>query len=135
MPALLPILSAAWSILTSRLGNILLAAALAFLWGHHRASTACDARIAGLHADAVKAVVADQARQIKEAQKIDLADDIRLRGKAKAADGMQAEIDALRAQLEKKESSNAKPKAVRAPCADVDDFARRVQRLDRSGRR
>jgi hypothetical protein len=135
MPALLPILSLAWSILTSRIGNILLAGLLAFAWGHHRASVACDARVAGLHAQAVRAVVEDQARQIREARKIDLVDDVRVREKAAAADAMQAEIDALRARLERKESSNAKRKIIREPCADLDDFARRVQRLDRSGRR
>jgi hypothetical protein len=58
----LSILSAAWSLASSRIGLAAIAGALCFAWGHHRASTACDAAQAAREAAALRAQLAELAR-------------------------------------------------------------------------
>jgi len=133
MPALLPILSFIWSAATSRIGLLLLGAAAAYSYGHHRATISCGERIAAMHSQAVQAVIADQKHQVESRQKLDMWDSIRQADRGKTAADMQAEIDGLKAQLDKKDVPNAK--ASGCPKFDAGDFGRRVQRLDRSGGR
>ena len=78
-------------------------------------------------------MIADQKQQVESRQRLDLWDSIRVGDRGKTATEMQTEIDALKAQLAKKDVPNAK--ASGCPKFDAGDFGRRVQRLDRSGGR
>lgn len=128
----MPILALLWSVLSSQLGVLAVVGLAAFGYGHHRASVACDQREAAAHARAIQLRAEEMVRQAKAADAIALADRNREAQAVKAADAMQSEIDALKSQLTKKGPSDGKAKDCR--CAIDNDFARRVQRLDRSGR-
>jgi len=133
MPALLPILSGIWSFATSQIGIVAIASLLSFGYGHHRASVACNNRIASMHAVALQAVVEEQSRQVKEREKFNISDASRVVDQGTVAIKLQAEVDALKAQLNKKVAPNAKDQ--HCDGVDPNDFARRVQRQDRSYRR
>lgn len=126
MPALLPILGAVWSFASSQFGVVLIVATVAFGYGHHKASVACAEREAAAHAIALQAHAQEMARQAKAAEAIAIADRARGGDTAKAEGDMQADIDSL-----KKGKGNAKT----GDCVIDGDYARRVQRLDRHGRR
>ncbi len=131
MPALLPILSALWSFATSQVGVLLIASLLSFGYGHHRASVACEDREAAQRAAIARAHAAEIMRQQKAAEAISLVDRNRADEAARAADAMQHEIESLKSQIGKKGSGHAKA----GGCVVDGDFARRVQQLDRAGRR
>jgi hypothetical protein len=137
----LSILSAAWSLASSRIGLTAIAGALCFGWGYHRASSACDAAQAAREAAALRAQIQERARQAAAADAIVTQDRRLAQVAAGAAAAMQAEIDRLQTELaQKKESPHAgqttEAKAAFVdPCAIDAAFARRVRRLDAAGRR
>ncbi|WP_363346269.1 hypothetical protein [Methylocystis echinoides] len=141
----LSILSAAWSLASSRIGLAAIGGALCFAWGHHRASSACDAREAAREAASLRAQIQERARQAAAADAIAAQDRQRAQAAAGAAAAMQAEIDRLQADLAAQAASNhkkdapyaqPKPKAVVVDACALDAaFARRVRRLDAAGKR
>lgn len=131
MPALLPILSALWSFASSQVGVLVLASLISYGYGHHKASVACEERETVARAEMLKAHNAELVRQQKAAEAIAIADMKRTDAAAQAADAMQAEIDSLKSLVVKKEAGHAKG----GDCVVDGDFARRVQRLDKAGRR
>lgn len=131
MPALLPILSGVWAFASSQVGLLLLASVVSFGYGHHKASVACEQREAAARAIALQVHNAELARQAKAAEAIALVDRDRAGLANQSANAMQAEIDSLKAELQKKGKGNAKA----GGCVVDGEFARRVQRLDGAGRR
>jgi hypothetical protein len=141
----LSIISAAWSFASSRVGLAAIAGALCFAWGHHRASSAYEAREAAREAAALRAQIQERARQATAADAIAAQDRQRAQAAAGAAAAMQAEIDRLQTELaaqaaanRKKDAPYAQPKpktVVVDACALDTDFARRVRRLDAAGKR
>lgn len=131
MPALLPILSLIWSAATSQIGVLLIVALAAFGYGHHRSSVSCNQREAAAHARAMQIHAEEMARQAKAAEAIAMLDRERAGLANQSANAMQAEIDSLKAELQKKVPSDAKGSG----CVIDGDYSRRVQRLDKSGRR
>jgi hypothetical protein len=141
----LSILSAAWSFASSRIGLAVLAGALCFAWGHHRASSACEAREAAREAAALRAQIQERARQAAAADAIAAQDRQRAQAAAGAAAAMQAEIDRFKADLAAQPADNAKrepphaeqsTKSVVVDACSIDAaFARRVRRLDAAGKR
>jgi hypothetical protein len=137
----LSILSAAWSLASSRIGLAAIAGALCFAWGHHSASSACDAREAAREAAALRVQIQERARQAAAGDAIAAQDRRRAQAAAGASAAMQAEIDRLQIELAEKKGSphagqtaEAKPVSVDA-CAIDAAFARRVRRLDAAGKR
>ncbi|MGJ0510549.1 MAG: hypothetical protein ACR652_26185 [Methylocystis sp.] len=140
MPTLLPIFSGLWSLATSTLGMILIAAVVGFSSGHHRASVACTKREAEARAAAVVAQQAEASRQAKAADAIAATDRARLAAGAKADAAMAAEIDRLQSELAKKEADHvpapAGTKTAVVDRCDIDaDFAGRVRQHDAAGAR
>jgi hypothetical protein len=137
-------LSAVWSLASSRIGLAAIAGALCFAWGHHRASSAYEAREAAREVAALRAQIRERARQAAAADAIAAQDRQRAAAAAGAAAAMQAEIDGLQADLatqaanRKKDAPHAQPKPkalVVDVCAIDANFARRVRRLDATGKR
>lgn len=131
MPALLPILAAVWSFASSQVGVLMIVAAVAFGYGHHKASVACDEKIATEHARALQLHTIEMARQAKAAEAIAMVDRNRAGLANMSANAMQAEIDSLKAELLKKGNGNAKA----GGCVVDGDFVKRVRKLDGAGRR
>lgn len=128
MPMLLPLI---WNVMSNPIAIMVIIAISSFGYGHHRASVKCNERIATEHARALQLHVIEQARQAKAAEAIAFADTNRAVEASKAGEAMQAEIEKLKADLQKKGSGHAKG----VVCVIDSDFIRRVQRHDRSGGR
>jgi len=130
------------SFASSRVGNIVFAALIAFVWGHHRADVACREEAADAQVKLERAFWAEVDRQRKVAKEIEDRARQREGENAVVARAMQAKID----EYAKKESkdvssepplspvSGATPRAPRS-CVVDDDFARVVRSLDAAGRR
>jgi Flp pilus assembly protein TadG len=141
----LSILSAAWTLATSRPGLMAVAGLVSFAWGYHKASSARDAAQAAREAAALRAQLAERARQATASAAIAAQDRLRAQAAAGAAAAMQAEIDRLRNDLaadlaaaSKREPPHAEGKTktlVVDACALDAAFARRVRRLDAAGKR
>jgi hypothetical protein len=137
----LPIFSAAWSFASSRVGLAAIAGALCFAWGHHRASSAYEAREAAREAAALRVQIQERTRQAAAADAIGAQDRRRAQAAAGAAAAMQAEIDRLQAELAQKKEPPHAGQTAEAKVASVDAcaidaaFARRVRRLDAAGKR
>lgn len=127
--------SAVLNMLGSRVGQILLAAALAWGWGAHRANQRWEAQIAAERAAYLAAYRAEVARQEAAAENIAREATDRLAAEQASAADMQRQI----AQLEKAESNAPDPRVIvvkgrQTPvcrsCAVDGDFARRMRELD-----
>jgi hypothetical protein len=137
----LSIVSAVWTLATSRPGLMAVAGLVCFTWGYHKASSACDAAQAAREAAALRAQLAERARQAQASAAISAQDRLRAQAAAGAAAAMQAEIDRLQADLvaaSKREPPHAegKTKAIAVDACALDAaFTRRVRRLDAAGKR
>lgn len=142
LSALKPFASAAWSFATSRLGQIILAAAVAYGLGHHRASHACAAREAAQRAALERAHQVELAREAEAASEIAAAATQRLEDDAAAASAQQQIIDRLESEPAHvaKLSQNidrghaVAPAAPSRPCVVDGALARRVRDFDAAGR-
>jgi predicted RND superfamily exporter protein len=128
---MLSFLPLAWSVVSNPISIMAIIAALAFGYGHHRASIACAEREAVQHAMELKAHADELMRQAKAADAIAMADRVRAEDAAKSHDAMQAEIESLKSDLQKKGSGNDKT----GYCLIDSDYIKRLQRFDKAGRR
>lgn len=124
-----PALAAVWSFATSRLGQLILAAAVAYGVGHHRASQACADREAAERAALAAAHQVELAREAEAAREIAAAATQRAEEDAAAASAQQRIIDRL-----KLETAHVAAPAQPDHCAIDDSFARRVRDFDAADR-
>lgn len=129
----------AWSFICSRLGNILLAALAAFIWGQHRADVACRQEAEATQAELQRAYWTEIERQRKVAHEIEARSLQRAGEDAVISRAMQAKIDEYAAKQREFENvpsqskvsvpARAAPAAPRR-CIVDDDLARVVRSLD-----
>jgi hypothetical protein len=117
---------ALYDFVASRLGQIAIAFAVAWVWSGNRAEERCAAREAAARAQAAAAYAQEIAREQQAAQQIARAATERAASDALVARAMQAKIDAFAA---KERKANESPVAPR-PCLLDSDFARVVRDLD-----
>lgn len=122
-----PFVSATWSFATSRLGQLILAAAVAYGVGHHRASQACADREAAQRAALERAHQVELAREAEASREIAAAATQRAEEDAATASAQQQIIDRL-----KSETANVPP--TKSHCNIDDAFARRVRGFDAADR-
>ena len=144
MPLWLPILRAAWSglwsALSSRAGQIVVAAGIAWVWSGWRADDHWRGVIAQREAAAQAAYRAEVARQERAAVEIAAAATARAEDDAALERELRAQIDAFTQQESPREPQvNAQRPQVNAqkhPACVIDGaFAGVVRRLDAAGRR
>lgn len=132
-----------WSLACSRFGNIMIAAALAFIWGQHRADVACRKEAEAVQVELQRAYWAEIERQRKAAREIEAKAFQRAGEDALIARAMQAKIDQFAAK--ERESANVPsqpPLSVSSrpaspppmACAVDGDFARVLRGLDAAAR-
>jgi len=142
--AILPVLqwlgAGFWAFASSRAGQIIIAAAVAWFWAGARADTHWRAVIAAEKAQAEAAYRAEVARQERAAQEIAAAATARAEDDAAMERELRAQIDAFNAQEsrvehqvppEKHQVSDRTP----AACSIDGGFAGVVRRLDAAARR
>jgi hypothetical protein len=127
----------AWSFICSRVGNILVAAVIAFIWGQHRADVACRKEAEATQIELQRAYWGEIERQRKAAKEIEARALQRAGEDAVISRAMQAKID----EFAKKESENVPPQSkvsvssrasspAPRPCVVDDELARVVRSLD-----
>lgn len=127
----------AWSFICSRIGNILIAAIVAFLWGQHRADVACRKEAEAVQVELQRAYWAEIERQRKAAKEIEARALQRAGEDALISRAMQAKID----EFAKKESDHVSPQSkvsvpsrasspAPRPCIVDDELSRIVRDLD-----
>lgn len=135
LPALKWLGAAFWDFASSRMGQIVIAFAVAWVWSGHNTDQEWQAKVAREQAAAVAALKAEAARQAEAAREI-----------AEAATARAEEDDAAMAAMREKIAEfDAKEKSV-APlprtifktvpagaCVIDDDFARVVRGIDAAG--
>ena len=122
----MPLLPLIWSVMSNPIALMIIIAIASFGYGHHRATNACNDRIATERARALQLHMVEMARQAKAAETIEMADRNRAAEAKKIDDAMQAVIEPVKKKVE----SNAKS----GGCVIDGDYVKRVQRLDRAGR-
>jgi hypothetical protein len=134
----------AWSFICSRVGNIAVAALVAFLWGQHRADVACRAEAEATQAELQRAYWAEIERQRKAAKEIEGRAIQREGEAALISRAMQAKIDEFAAKEKEPVNVPSQPSfsipAHRAspaprPCIVDDELARVVRSLDATAHR
>ncbi len=120
----------------TRAGNIVIAAALAFGWGHHNASSAYEARVTQERAALAAAHARELAREQEAARVIARDATERAQSDALEARALQARIDDLRAKdnFDVPPAAATPPSPALRPCFVDSDFARRVRDFDASAR-
>lgn len=140
MPPLAPILSLLWSILTSRVGQICMAALIAggtgYFKGYEHADASWKAEVAQRESAAKQAQADELARELDAHKKIAAAANERADEQAAISAELKRQID-LMAQSEEANDQPPPAGAPAAPCISrVDpDFAGRVRDLDAAGNR
>jgi hypothetical protein len=137
MPPVAAVLQVVGAVLGSRLGQIIIAAVLAYGYGHHRANVAWEARVAAQEAALKQAHAEELAREAEATREIGAAATARAEVDAAVAAELRAKIDHLKIE----EPADAPPivRTVRVPaaprsCAIDDAFARSVRQFDASAR-
>lgn len=139
MPAILPILQVVWSFLTSRVGNIVLAALIAFTWGYHKATVKAQREAELVQAELQKAYWNEIERQRKVAKDIETKAREREGIDAVISRAMQKQIDDFAAKERERANVSSQPSvsqpkaaAPRSPvfCAVDDDFLDGLRRVD-----
>jgi hypothetical protein len=134
----------AWSFICSRVGNIMVAALVFFLWGQHRADVACRKEAEETQAALQRAYWTEIERQRKAAKEIEARAIQRAGEDALISRAMQAKIDEFAAK--EKEPANVTSKSplplptrraspAPRPCVVDDELARVVRSLDAAARR
>jgi hypothetical protein len=129
-------LKMAFAAAQTRAGNIVIAAALAFGWGHHSASSAYEARATQERAALAAAQARELAREQDAARVIARDATERAQSDALEARALQARIDDLRAKdnLDVPPAAATPSSPALRPCFVDSDFARRVCDFDASAR-
>jgi hypothetical protein len=139
MPALLTVAQFAWSFITSRVGNIAVAALIAFTYGYHKATVKAQREAELVQAELQKAYWTELERQRKVAKDIERKAAERASEDAVISRAMQAKIDQFAAKEKERENvaqkspvSQSKATAPRSPvfCAIDDDFLNGMRGLD-----
>jgi hypothetical protein len=129
LPALNSAVSFAATFAQSRVGQILIAAGLAFVWGHHIASASFEAREAQARAQLVRAHEAEVVREVQAAQEIAAAATARAASDAEIIKSQDAAIHQLELQEASKVHANAHAKTG-GPCFIDGAFADSVRQFD-----
>jgi hypothetical protein len=116
----------------TRAGNVVVAAALAYGWGHHNASAASEARAAQERAALAAAHAKELAREQEAARVIAKDATERAQSDALEARALQARIDDLRAKdnLDVPPASNLAASPAPRPCLVDGGFARVLRDFD-----
>ncbi|WP_424363614.1 hypothetical protein [Methylocystis parvus] len=117
----------------SRIGQIIIAFAVAWLWSGHRADERCAEREAAAIAAAQQAVIVERAREAKATDELRAKDRLNIHMANAHADAMQAEIDRLNSAIAKKGPVHEARKA--DDCRIDRARVRRVQQIDKAGNR
>jgi hypothetical protein len=134
MGAVIELAAAFLKFAVSRFGLPVVAAVVGVAYGYHWAAKGCQARQEAAQAALLRAQLEERAREAQAAAMVAARDRARLSADADAQTAMQAEIDRLQAEIAKKEPADAPKNGPAASCVVDGDFARRVQRFDRSAR-
>lgn len=129
MGALIEFAAAFLKLAVSRFGLPVVAGVVGVAYGYHWAAKGCQARQDAAQAAVLRAQLEERAKAAQAAETAAARDRQRVASDTEAQSAMQAEIDRLQVELQKKGAANAPGNS----CVVDREFARRVRQHDRAG--